>query len=82
MAESMDTADYHLQYRLYTVALLRWLKQSLGNQFHLKTHFGGIFYFFLRGMGSKEDDGTFFIPPETIGALDSLEASVTTQITF
>ena len=50
----MDHADYHLQYKLYAVAVLRWLKQTMGDQFDPERDFGGVFYFYLRGMGRSE----------------------------
>ncbi len=40
---------YDLQYLLYTLALHRYLKQRLDNYYY-DTHFGGVFYLFLRGM--------------------------------
>ena len=44
----MDSAGYHLQYRLYTIAVQRWLRQVLGAGFDPQVHFGGVFYFFIR----------------------------------
>ncbi|MGC1954402.1 MAG: 3'-5' exonuclease, partial [Gammaproteobacteria bacterium] len=40
---------YYLQYLLYTVALHRYLAQRLPD-YRYDTHFGGVFYLFLRGM--------------------------------
>jgi exodeoxyribonuclease V beta subunit len=47
LKECMTADRYDLQYHLYTLALARWLEQC-GVEF--KTHFGGVFYFFLRGV--------------------------------
>ncbi len=77
MAASMDTAGYRLQYRLYTVAVLRWLKYVMGDRFNPKRHFGGVFYFYLRGMGIGSDRGIYYVPPDKIGSLASLEKEVT-----
>jgi exodeoxyribonuclease V beta subunit len=41
---------YELQYLIYTVALHRLLRRRLGSAYDYDTHFGGVFYFFLRGM--------------------------------
>lgn len=76
MSASMDTADYHLQYRLYTVAVLRWLKRTLGKRFNADDQFGGAFYFYLRGMGAKTGEGIYYIPPAEVGSLKDLEASI------
>jgi exodeoxyribonuclease V beta subunit len=43
---------YYLQYLVYTVALHRYLRLRLpGYDYH--SHFGGVFYLFLRGMGPE-----------------------------
>ena len=68
----MDSAGYHLQYRLYTIAVQRWLRHVLGPGFDPEVHFGGVFYFFIRGMnqtrGEKNgksagpEQGVYFVP--------------------
>jgi len=79
MAASMDAADYRLQYRLYTIAVLRWLKHTIGGRFNPKHHFGGVFYFYLRGMGIGPDRGIYYVPPDEIGSLASLEEEINTE---
>jgi exodeoxyribonuclease V beta subunit len=76
METSMDAADYRLQYRLYTIAALRWLKHTMGDRFKPKRHFGGVFYFYLRGMGIGSGHGIYYVPPDEIGSLASLEKEV------
>jgi len=76
MARSMADADYHLQYRLYAIAALRWLRQSLGKRFDPKKHWGGVFYFYLRGMGGPQGDGIYYVPPHQLGPLDQLEEEI------
>jgi exodeoxyribonuclease V beta subunit len=76
MAKSMADADYHLQYKLYAVAALRWLRQSLGDRFDPKKHWGGVFYFYLRGMGGRTGDGIYHVPAEKLGSLEQLEEEV------
>ncbi len=73
MAKSMDHADYHLQYKLYAIAALRWLKQSMGHRFDPKNDWGGVFYFYLRGMGAGRGDGIYHVAPDQLGSLDQLE---------
>ena len=58
--EAMDHHNYKLQYKIYSVALYRWLKQRIPD-FDPKTQFGGAYYLFLRGMkGENNTDGVYF----------------------
>ena len=61
---------YELQYQLYSLALHRFLKKRLPN-YQYQTHFGGIYYLFLRGM---PEHGIFYHLPEQafIEELDKL----------
>ncbi|AAM67982.1 exodeoxyribonuclease V subunit beta [Buchnera aphidicola] len=52
---------YDIQYQLYTLALHQYLKKKV-KQYHYKTHFGGVFYLFLRGINVK--DSIFYILPD------------------
>ena len=76
MEKSMDHADYHLQYKLYAVAVLRWLKQAMGDRFDQERDFGGVFYFYLRGMGMVEGSGVYHIPSDELGSLEQLEEEI------
>lgn len=49
LPQAMADNAYYLQYLIYTVALHRFLKLRLPD-YDYETHFGGIFYLFLRGM--------------------------------
>ena len=80
LESNMNTAGYHLQYKLYTIAVLRWLKQSLGNRFDPDKQFGGIFYFYLRGMGSGNGNGIYYVAPGNVGRLEHLEEEIANQI--
>ncbi|MWN89366.1 exodeoxyribonuclease V subunit beta [Gilliamella sp. Pra-s65] len=51
---------YDLQYQLYCLALHRFLKSRLAN-YQYQTHFGGVYYLFLRGM---PEHGVFYHLPE------------------
>ncbi|MCX8579789.1 exodeoxyribonuclease V subunit beta [Gilliamella sp. B2717] len=61
---------YELQYQLYSLALHRFLKSRLPN-YQYQTHFGGVYYLFLRGM---PDHGIFYHLPKQafIEELDKL----------
>jgi len=56
--------QYDLQYLIYTVALHRYLRQRLAD-YQYDTHFGGVYYLFLRGMHKdRANSGVFFDRPE------------------
>ncbi|HUV49633.1 MAG TPA: 3'-5' exonuclease, partial [Anaerolineae bacterium] len=80
MAINMKSVGYDLQYRLYTIAVLRWLKQSLNNRFDPAKDFGGIFYFYLRGMGTGKGNGIFYIPAGQLGDLEGMEQEVAKDV--
>jgi len=48
--DEMDKHNYFLQYYIYSIALIRYLKQRLGAAYSYDSHFGGVYYFFVRGM--------------------------------
>jgi exodeoxyribonuclease V beta subunit len=48
---AMEQHHYFLQYHLYAVALHRYLKVRLA-RYDYETHFGGVYYLFLRGMSA------------------------------
>jgi exodeoxyribonuclease V beta subunit len=56
MFDAMAEHHYFLQYYIYTMALHRYLELRL-KDYDFNTHFGGVFYLFIRGMnpvsGSK-----------------------------
>jgi exodeoxyribonuclease V beta subunit len=49
MFDAMSEHHYFLQYYIYTIALHRYLELRLKN-YDYDTHFGGVFYLFIRGM--------------------------------
>jgi exodeoxyribonuclease V beta subunit len=80
VAASMAAADYHLQYRIYTLATLRWLALRLGGGFDPRAHFGGVYYIYLRGMGRAPGSGVYFAPPQEIGDPAALEDDLICQL--
>ena len=80
MEVNMDHANYHLQYKLYTIALIRWLKQVLGSKFNPAKDFGGVFYFYLRGMEPGTENGIYHVPGEKLEDLDRLEKEVAAML--
>lgn len=76
--ESMVTAmvehRYDLQYQLYSLALHRYLRHRVPH-YSYQTHFGGVYYCFLRGMvPEKAGQGVFACRPDEamIDAMDQL----------
>lgn len=60
---AMAEMDYVRQYRLYAVALNRWLTRRQPD-FKFERDFGGVFYLFLRGLNGHDDSaGVFFHRP-------------------
>jgi exodeoxyribonuclease V beta subunit len=53
LERAMSDHNYHLQYHLYTVALVRYLRVASGGTFDYEREFGGVLYLFVRGI-----DGT------------------------
>lgn len=80
MAEEITRAGYELQYQLYTIATLRWLKRYLGDRFDPHHHFGGAFYLFIRGIGSGGQNGVFHVAPEQLLPLEALEQAIQKKI--
>ncbi len=57
--------NYELQYQIYLTASIEWLKNSLIN-FDYEKHFGGIYYIYLRGIGTDKknlNNGIFYFKP-------------------
>jgi exodeoxyribonuclease V beta subunit len=65
LIEPMTEHDYFLQYHLYAAALHRMLQHRLVD-YEPQRHFGGVFYFFLRGMSPSHEPGcgVFFDRPQ------------------
>lgn len=80
MAAEIAAAGYDLQYRIYSIATLRWLTQRLGDRFDPQRHFGGVFYIFIRGAGTGGHGGVFHVTPEQLLPLESLQAAIHEQI--
>src|SRR5699024_7636304 len=61
--QAMLDAYYDVQYLIYSVALMRYLKFRMPN-FNYDEHFGGIFYLFVRGMSHSGNHGIYFRKPK------------------
>jgi exodeoxyribonuclease V beta subunit len=80
MSQEMEDAGYNLQYQLYSLSTLRWLRQRLGDRFDPQRHFGGVFYLFIRGMGAGGAHGVLHITPEQLLPFESLEERIRRKI--
>ena len=49
LQKAMEEGFYHLQYHLYTVAVHKYLETRVP-AYRYESHFGGVFYLFLRGI--------------------------------
>lgn len=64
LQEAMISSNYDLQYHIYSLALVKYLKRRIPS-FNYENHFGGVFYLFLRGVETvKLGSGVFFDKPE------------------
>ena len=73
LAAAVRARDYDLQYLIYLVALQRFLRVRLGDDYDYDRHVGGALYLFVRGLGSGEDHGIHVDrPPRTL--IDALDA--------
>ncbi|WP_457668371.1 exodeoxyribonuclease V subunit beta [Thiolapillus sp.] len=70
---SMQQAFYDLQYLLYSLALHRYLQVNL-DDYRPDTHFGGVYYFYLRGMSAESDTGVYhrMLSEDLLQQLDTL----------
>lgn len=70
---SMQRSFYDLQYLLYSLALHRYLRAHLDG-YQPEVHFGGVYYFYLRGMSPAGDTGVYHreLSGELLQQLDTL----------
>lgn len=71
---SMNDNNYHLQYLLYSVALKKYLGTKIPG-FDYESQFGGVLYYFLRGIRSGSDHGIFYQKP-SLDLLESIESLI------
>ena len=73
---SMFEHHYPLQYLLYVVALHRHLGRTLPD-YSYESHFGGVFYLFLRGMDPARPGHAVFADRPSLAMISALEAAIT-----
>ena len=62
LKSAMNENNYHLQYLIYTLAIIKFLK-TRKKDFDYERDFGGVFYLFVRGIRIGEESGIFFTKP-------------------
>lgn len=62
LVEAMRDHRYDLQYQIYALALQRFLRSRIPH-YDYETHFGGVYYLFLRGIEAGSDSGIFHAKP-------------------
>lgn len=62
LALEMEKNLYYLQYLIYTVALVRFLK-NIKKDFNYERDFGGVYYIFIRGINEENNNGIHFDKP-------------------
>ena len=72
---AMRENNYHLQYRIYTLALLEWLR-LFGGMANPAKSFGGVYYLFLRGLNGQNANEGVFHAPWSEGVLQQYQAQV------
>ena len=75
LAQAMAASEYDLQALLYAIAVHRWLRLRLGNDYDPAHHFGGVRYLFCRGLDAGDPArgvATPEFPPSLIEAVDAL----------
>lgn len=65
IAKSVFSSRYDVQILIYSLALHRFLKNTLTN-YDPAQHFGGVMYLYLRGMGEDPDSGVLYIQKEVL----------------
>jgi len=59
---AMADHRYDLQYQIYALALHRFLRSRIAD-YDYETHFGGVYYLFLRGIDGQSQQGVFSAKP-------------------
>ncbi|MEQ9280276.1 MAG: exodeoxyribonuclease V subunit beta [Balneola sp.] len=64
LREAIILSNYDLQYHIYTLALVKFLKMRIPD-FSYESDFGGVFYLFMRGIDPKiPGSGVYFDKPD------------------
>ncbi|MGE5357188.1 MAG: UvrD-helicase domain-containing protein [Deltaproteobacteria bacterium] len=63
LTDEIKKNNYELQYLIYSIALIRYLR-SVRSDFDYNRDFGGVIYLFVRGMRKGKNTGIYFNKPD------------------
>jgi exodeoxyribonuclease V beta subunit len=72
LSKDIQKNGYHLQYHLYSAALVKYLAKRIDG-FSYDDHFGGVFYLYWRGLRAGQSAGVFFDRPNRQVIRDLIE---------
>ncbi|MAB67996.1 MAG: exodeoxyribonuclease V subunit beta [Bacteroidetes bacterium] len=72
LQEAIKSHNYDLQYHIYSVALIRFLKNRISD-FSYVENFGGVYYLFLRGLKNDNPDSGVYFDKPSYNVLKNLE---------
>ena len=72
LSEAMAEHSYYLQYLLYVVALHRYLGSRLP-AYQYESHFGEVYYLFLRGMQPGHTDSGIYRDRPSLALIEALD---------
>jgi exodeoxyribonuclease V beta subunit len=76
LRKEIESANYDMQYHIYTVALKKYLTARIPD-FDYERDFGGVGYLFVRGMRAGSDNGVWWVKPseQVVNRLEQYLAS-------
>ena len=77
LKQEIESANYDVQYHIYTVALRKYLRTRIPD-FDYDRDFGGVAYLFVRGMRSGSENGVWSVKPKR-EIIDRLESYLTSD---
>ncbi|MDZ7757543.1 UvrD-helicase domain-containing protein [Rhodohalobacter sp.] len=77
LKEEIESANYDMQYHIYTVALKKYLTARIPD-FDYDRDFGGVAYLFVRGMRAGVENGVWSVKPKK-EVIDRLEKYLTSS---
>ncbi|ALN78240.1 exodeoxyribonuclease V subunit beta [Lysobacter antibioticus] len=71
---AMDESEYTLQSLIYTIALHRWLRFRLGEDYDYARDFGGVRYLFCRGLDPEDPAAGVYAHQPARALVDAVDA--------
>ncbi len=81
LQKAMGESFYQLQYHLYTIAVHQYLQTRIP-EYHYDSHFGGVYYIFLRGVNpAKGNDYGIYRHRPSAAAIEALCSNLIGKVT-